>query len=382
MALRIRYKRTLPVTPSFDIQTFPIGGTHLKYTTPFNDGSKSNVTSLSVWVAPPIYQKDWFILLILALIALMVWLLEAFKINGIKRKKRELEHAVLEKTRETLSHNEELKAQTELIKWQGEEIKFKNYQLGESLEFARSLQFSLMPDEELMASVLGELFIIYRPKDVVNGDFYRVRGSADEFVVVVADATGHGVHGGFVSMMGLTLLNDVFNRLKLCNPGELIVEVHEHLIETIGSKIAFKPDTTAGIDLSVCIVNRKTRLASSASTHNPLYQLGVWSDNSCELRIHKSGGKALGSRWFTANIPVVQFDIEPGGLLLLSTDGLFDQVSFANKKRYGHKAFEQLLADKCKMAPHSICKEIEALLETWQGNALQTDDITLLGFMV
>ncbi len=348
------------------------------------DGSVSHeLATLSVIVGLPFYLRPWFFLVFLALTALSVYLYEIRRVRRIKRNRDELEKAVTEKTKEILMQNEELKLQAEVIGQQSESLKLKTYQINEGLEFAKSLQLSFMPSSAEAEAILRSAFVMYKPKDTVSGDFYWLKGDCDGFILIVADCTGHGVHGGFVSMMGLTLLNELYNHHKLINPSELIVEMHEHLMQIIGFELLRHNSNTAiGLELAVCCVNRKSGIARYASTHFPLYQLTRTNGSNAEILLHRSGGKPVGSKWFVPNIPQVELSIKPGDILLFTTDGIFDQLSFTHKKRFGRKQFEEVLMENPFDTVQSIGTRMESRLEAWQGKSAQTDDITLIGFEV
>jgi len=347
------------------------------------DGTTSKeIFTLNVLVGMPFYLKPWFFLIFLFLLALSVYIHEVRRVQRVKRKRDELEQAVKAKTKEVLTQNEELKAQAELIKQQSNNLRLKTYQINESLEFSKMLQSSLMPNPDLMSTILEEHFVFFKPKDVVSGDFYWLKGNVDELILVVADCTGHGVHGGFVSMMDITLLNEVYTNCSIKNPVDLIIETHNHFNQTIGAQLQLNASSApVEMDIAVCYVNRINKTALFASTHNPLYHIQRGSEFP-ELKIYKSGGKAVGNRWFTPNIPLVELKVEKGDVLVLTTDGLFDQLSKFDKKRFGRKQFENILMENANSNMDTINKKIEQYFDEWRGDSQQTDDITIIGFRI
>mgnify|MGYP000154622539 CR=1 FL=1 len=195
-------------TPIAHYTNLPYGKYTFKVYYSRPDGTTSpNPISIKLVVGLPFYFKPWFFIVFLILFGAMVYIYEVEKVKRVKRKRDELEQAVIEKTKEIISQNEELKSQAELIKRQSNSLRLKTYQLNESLEFSKPLQTNPMPSDANMAAILGEYFLMYKPKDMVSGDFYRLKGNPDEYPLVVADCTRHCVHGGFVSMEGITLLN-------------------------------------------------------------------------------------------------------------------------------------------------------------------------------
>lgn len=347
------------------------------------DGTTSpKPVSIQFVVGLPFYFKPWFFIVFLTLIGIIVYIYEVEKVKRVKRKRDELELAVIEKTKEIISQNEELKSQAELIKHQSNSLRLKTYQINESLEFSKLLQTNLMPGDANMAAILGEYFLMYKPKDVVSGDFYWLKGNPEEFTLIIADCTGHGVHGGFVSMMGITLLNETYTHSTVKNPVDLIVELNNHFTQTIGNELqAHASSMAVEMEISVCMVNRKDHTVKFAGTHSPLYHLKR-NENSANLEVYKSGGKAVGNRWFTPNIPMVEVTVEKGDGLIVATDGLFDQLSEVDKKRFGRKQFEKLLLENTNGKMDVIQGLLEQSYEAWRGNAQQIDDITIVGFMI
>lgn len=370
-------------TPIAHYTNLPYGKYTFKVYYSRSDGTVSpNPISIKFLVGLPFYFKPWFFIVFLIFIGGMVYIYEVEKVKRVKRKRDELEQAVKEKTKEIISQNEELKSQAELIKQQSNSLRLKTYQINESLEFSKLLQTNLMPSDANMAAILGEYFLMYKPKDVVSGDFYWLKGNPEEFTLIMADCTGHGVHGGFVSMMGITLLNETYTHSTLKNPVELIVELNSHFTQTIGNELhAHASSMAVEMEISVCMVNRKEQTVKFAGTHSPLYHLKR-IENSTVLEVYKSGGKAIGNRWFTPNIPLIEVTVEKGDGLIVATDGLFDQLSEVDKKRFGRKQFEKLLLENANGNMEAIHELLEQNFEVWRGNAQQIDDITIIGFRI
>lgn len=330
----------------------------------------------------PFYFKPWFFSILFALFGLTIYTYQREKTNRFNRKRAELELAVIEKTKEILSQNEELKSQAELIKKQSDNLRLKNYQINENLDFSKLLQLNLMPSSYELHAILGNCFMMYEPKDVVSGDFYWFKGNYDEFTLIVADCTGHGVHGGFVSMMGITLLNEIFTYSPVKSPFEFIIELNKHFNETIGNELQNHGLSMAvEMEIAVCKVNRKEHNVKFASTQSPLYCF-KHNGNSPDLQIFKSGGKAVGNRWFTPNITVVEVSVDRGDILIIGTDGYSDQLSETDKKRYGRKKFEKLLRENAGTGMELNQNILKESYEAWRGKTQQTDDITIIGFKI
>jgi serine phosphatase RsbU (regulator of sigma subunit) len=287
---------------------------------------------------------------------------------------------VLERTAEVTQQNEEIRTQRDIIVSQSEEIKQVNLHLTDSIEYALSLQSAMMPSELEMKSILGEYFLVYKPKDIVSGDFYWIKGDSQKFTLIIADCTGHGVHGGFMSMLGLSFVSETFESKLNPNPYEMVVGIHRHFTEAI-SLDAGKNMVTTGMDVGVCNVDRAKGVITYTGTRLPLY-LFRKDGSGVELKKYKSGKKPVGSPWFTNDIPVHEIEIESGDIVYISTDGAFDQLSKVERKRFNRAQFEELLVQISDKTFEEQGEIIDKKLTTWQGGGVQTDDISVLGFRI
>lgn len=183
-------------------------------------------------------------------------------------------------------------------------------------------------------------------------------------------------------MIGITLLNEIYTYSPAKSPLELIIELNKHFNETIGNELQSHASSLAvEMEIAVCKVNRKEHTVKFASTQGPLYCI-KYNGNSPDLQTYKSGGKAVGNRWFTPNIPVVEINVDRGDILIIGTDGYSDQLSETDKKRYGRKKFEKLLSENAGTGMEFTQNILKDSYETLRGKTQQTDDITIIGFKI
>ena len=237
-----------------------------------------------------------------------------------------------------------------------------------------------MPPYDEMESILGSHLLLFMPKDIVSGDFYWVKGTFEHFALVVADCTGHGVHGGFMSMMGLTFVAEAHKNPINITPQDRLKDIHLHFTNTL--KLEKKGTSfTSGMDIAICEVNRSKGTVCFAGTGLPVYVLTKEGDTVI-LKKYKSGTKPVGSPWFSPNVPIHEVKVKPGDKVLIATDGAFDQLSVVNRKRFSRKRFEELLKSTSHLTLTEQKELILAELARWQGSGIQTDDITFVGFVV
>ncbi len=333
-----------------------------------------------IQVNAPFYLTWWFILLILVSLTGLIITIFRARTAWLQKEKAILERLVNFKNKELLEQNEELKASYEIIALQTDKIKHINKHLTDSIEYALTLQEELMPKPTDLKQLLAAHFLLYWPKDIVSGDFYWARETQDVLTIVVADCTGHGVHGGFMSMMGLTFVNEVYKANPKSNPAQMVDQIHSHFVASI-KLVKQNSWVTTGMDLAICKIDRKTRQLQFAGTHLPIYVLKR-GGTAPQLNKLTSGSKPVGSPWFTPGSPLVEVAMAEGDWIILTTDGAFDQLSQVERKRFNRKQFEELLQQHSSGSIEQLGRTLHRELNQWRGSAIQSDDVTVLGFEV
>jgi len=276
-----------------------------------------------------------------------------------------------------------LKNAEEEIACQRDMLKFQNQQITDSIEYAKTIQTAMLPD----LSVIGNLFnvfVIYRPKDIVSGDFYwHSQIKADDKLYnyfAVVDCTGHGVPGAFMSMIGNRLLNEIINEKRTLNPADILEKLDNEIEKSLRKKQAAVDD---GMDLVICRIEKTDNQANVvfAGAKRPLFYFST-ENNSLELI--KGSKRAIGGIYScNSDKPFEEHNLtlQKGDNLYLITDGYTDQNS-PNRKRLGRKRFQETLENIAYLPANDQKKYLENLVEQWQSNAQQRDDITLLGIQI
>lgn len=269
-----------------------------------------------------------------------------------------------------LNHNYELRI-GELL----EETASKNRRIGAAINYAKDLQKVVLPRKEVLDSLGDGLFVVYRPLDVVSGDFYMVREVENRLLLAVVDCTGHGVPGAFVSMLAHSALQRAVNRLGAESPAAVVAEVSRLFNEDLGR--SGNPDINDGMDIVMASLDRNTLelRISGANLSAYMVQGGQMNVHRCE-RGYIYRGNA--DRSF-ADATV---QLQQGDMLYLTSDGIPDQFGGPDDKRFGkHRLMEQLTA----MAPLPLPEQeqrIVSLMDEWKGADRQTDDICMVGLQV
>jgi tetratricopeptide (TPR) repeat protein len=288
--------------------------------------------------------------------------------------------------------NDKLNVTLGIVNLQKTQIESANKEITSSIEYAKSIQTSVLPKTDTIESCLGEHFILYKPAEIVSGDFYWVSEKDHKTIIVAADCTGHGVPGAFMSMLGITLLDEIVNKESVTNPGLILDRLRKEVTSSMKQK-GEKGERREGMDIALCTLDRENMKLNFAGAINPLYLIRettilnntvTESEPMANYRLIEIKGDPMPigiseeMRNFTSN----EIDIQSGDTYYMFTDGFPDQFGGMNHKKFSYKQFkEQLVKTKSKtMAEQKLL--LEKVLSEWMGNNSQTDDIMVIGFRI
>ncbi len=280
--------------------------------------------------------------------------------NSLRAYSEDMEHQVKERTYEVIEKGRKL------------EIAYK--EIRDSINYAKRIQESILPDSEKISAVFNNSFIFYKPKDVVCGDFYWFGQKGDEAIIVAVDCTGHGVPGALMTVIGNSLLNQIVNSTGVTSPSNILTQLDMKLHETLkqhGNII-----TNDGMDVAVCRYRISKNEITFSGAKRPLYlfkkgELIEIKGNKCPIG---SFGHELNKRFSEHKIAVNQ-----GDTLYMFSDGLQDQFGGADGKKFMIRRFREMIQEMQHLTMNEQCKRIENELNQWQQNYEQTDDMLLIG---
>ncbi len=267
--------------------------------------------------------------------------------------------------------------QKHIIESQHQELEKKNSEIQASINYAQRIQNAVLPEKELH-QLFNDAFLIYQPKDIVSGDFYWWEEKENLKLFTVADCTGHGVPGGFVSMLGTIFLNEIFNSKGLRQPNKILDELN-HLVQIT---LRDKTGTTIkdGMDISFACLNMDTLELTWAGANNPLYVIRKAEEGyQTEVEIYKADRKPIGVSGNENPFTVHHIQLAKGDLVYLFSDGYADQFGGPESKKLGYKRFRSILTD----AAHRELKDQKQILENyfdiWKEYEDQIDDVCIIG---
>jgi serine phosphatase RsbU (regulator of sigma subunit) len=251
------------------------------------------------------------------------------------------------------------------------EISQKNHEIIDSITYARRLQQAILPPEEEIYNSLPDSFVFYKPKDIVAGDFYFAEQREDYFFVAAADCTGHGVPGAMMSLVCSNALNKAVSELGLIKPGEILDKVTEMVVGTFKKG---QTDIKDGMDISLCVINTRTREIAWAGANNPLWY--VSNEEFKEITANKQPvGMSEKYSSFTTHI----LKLAKGSLLYLFTDGFADQFGGPKGKKFKYKQLAELIFNNRMLSMTEQRNLLDETFNSWKGNIEQVDDVCIIG---
>lgn len=341
--------------------------------------------------------RNWFILSIIIIALLMIAGLFYINNRQINSKKNEL----AEKVQEINLKNEMLEESAAIMDVKNKQIKEKNNQLiiktdeledknkhiTDSIRYAETIQQSILPDITQMKTLLPEMMVFYKPKDIVSGDFYWFSAKEDTILIAAADCTGHGVPGAFMTMMGSSILNQIVNESSITDPAQ-ILELLNANVQSNLKKQTSQGQTQRdgdGMDISLLKIDLTQHKITFAGAKNPLYLV-----KNNELMYYKGSNISIGSTLKSKNKKFENrvLDITGDETVYLVSDGFQDQLGGnpeegMPRRKYMKTKFIKLLTNSNHLPFDEQYQILDSEFEGWRGdNNSQTDDILVIGFKI
>ncbi|MEA2043459.1 MAG: SpoIIE family protein phosphatase [Bacteroidota bacterium] len=274
--------------------------------------------------------------------------------------------SLLHKNSEIESQNEEIIQQRDILHQQKQEIT-------DSIHYAQRIQNAVIPDNTVFSS--EELMLFFKPRDIVSGDFYYIQELGDKRIIAAADCTGHGVPGAFMSMLGISFLNEILKK-GTTNPAEILEELRRSVKSSL-KQHGKETKQKDGMDMALCVFDKKEKYVEYAGAYNPLFLI-----RHGELSKYKAVRNPIGV--YVKENPFVtnRIELKTNDMLYIFSDGFPDQFGGKHGSKYKSKKFKDLLTRLSDMPVTEQEQALKTEFEQWQGNFPQTDDVIVLGVRV
>ncbi|MGV9011836.1 MAG: two-component regulator propeller domain-containing protein [Flavobacteriales bacterium] len=324
------------------------------------------MAEISVVVEAPLWKRAWFQPLIALVLVFAIWGYIRLRERGQRLAKARLQQALDLRTRE--------------LKKKKEEIEAKNKDITDSINYAQRIQQAMLPSENALSDHYPNSFIIHRPRDIVSGDFYWFKRFGDKFILACADCTGHGVPGGFMSMIGSMLLRELSAEREITSPDELLCSLDRELRSTLHYRSGESSSGRDGMDISVCELDLNNfRMRTSAAMHDVLIARG---DQWTRLRGTR---RSIGSEPLPGTdtgFQLIEQQLEKGDRLYFFSDGIQDQFGGDRGKKWMISGLQSFLKANAQLTMEEQGMALRDHLGQWMNGYEQVDDMLLIGFEI
>lgn len=349
-------------------------------------GKISSESSFSFNIQPPWYRTIWSYLLYLILFIVLIYLGMRINSRRLIAKNKKLEAIILDRT-------QEIKQKNIVLEHQKEEIL-------DSINYALRIQKAVLPDDELTKEWLGEHFILFRPKDIVSGDFYWTTKLKNNVFFCVADCTGHGVPGAFMSMLCISFLNEVVLKEEITQSEEILNKLRLLIMSSLKQK-GLSGEQKDGMDITLCIINKETLELQYSGANNPLYiirtkekkpiQCDKQQDlDNLNLYEIKADSMPIAIHVNMESFKKHKIQLLKDDRIFLFSDGFADQFGGPKGKKFMYKSFKNVLMETSKLDMTEQKNKIEETIINWidftnpeNGKPYeQIDDICVMGVKI
>ncbi len=311
------------------------------------------------------------------LFALTFMIILAIVIYSSLRSKRRDNFLLGQQKQEIEEQRDEIEAQRDQVVHQRDQIQKQKEEITDSILYARRIQNAVMPPEAFRNLILPEHFILNKPRDIVSGDFYWMGTKDDKIIALAADCTGHGVPGAFMSMLGVSFLNEIVNKSDVVDPGQILNMLRENIIRAL-HQTGKEGENKDGMDISLSVIDYIKGEIHFAGAYNPLYIL-----RGSEVLEVKADRMPIGiyleknDKFQTQVFPMLK-----GDTLYMLSDGYIDQFGGLEGKKLKAKPFKELLLTLQGLSMEEQRQKLDDFNKKWMEGYVQIDDILVVGIRV
>jgi serine phosphatase RsbU (regulator of sigma subunit) len=268
--------------------------------------------------------------------------------------------------------NELLEEKNIKITAQRDQIAYQKKHITDSIHYAQKIQRAILPSMELFTDKIDH-FVLFKPRDIVSGDFYWVDQVDNKQVIIAADCTGHGVPGAFMSMLGVSLLNEIIRNRKILAPHEVLNNLRTMVIDSLGHGQT-GTEGNDGMDMTVTVIDFDEDKLYFAGANNPLYHI-----RNGELTQYKADKMPVAIHEVMDEFSLVTVDLKKGDTFYTFSDGYVDQFGGPKQKKFLSKNFRSLLLEIQALDMIDQGKRLDEVFEEYRADVEQVDDVVVIG---
>jgi serine phosphatase RsbU (regulator of sigma subunit) len=243
-----------------------------------------------------------------------------------------------------------------------------------SLKYASFIQKAVLPSQRYLQNILSDYFLLYKPRDIVSGDFYYCTRKDELIIVAVGDCTGHGVPGALLSIMGVSFLNEILSARGPRKPATILNLLRERVMNALHQR-GKEMENKDAMDMALLVYNTETCELQYSGANNPFYH--IRKKVLTEIKADKMpvGINAIEEESFTNH----SLQLKPNDIVYIFSDGYADQFGGPLNKKFKYGPLKELLIRISDKTMENQYKEMSSVIDTWQGNESQIDDILVFG---
>jgi serine phosphatase RsbU (regulator of sigma subunit) len=288
------------------------------------------------------------------------------------RIKKEANIKLEEKNRTISLQKDEIEKQRDLAAAQRDQIAYQKKHITDSIMYAKRIQTALIPSLELFSDKL-EHFVLYKPLAIVSGDFYWVSSQGSLQIIIAADCTGHGVPGAFMSMLGVTMLNEIVTGRQIVMPDQIIEELRSGIIKAL-NQVADEDSVKDGMDIAICVVDFEKNLLYYSGANNPLYLV-----RNGELVHYRADKMPVAIHYKMVPFTLHTIELQKGDAFYIFSDGYADQFGGPKQKKFMTAQLKETIVAMVHEPMLKQGERLNEIFEEWRGDSSQVDDVTLIG---
>jgi ligand-binding sensor domain-containing protein/serine phosphatase RsbU (regulator of sigma subunit) len=329
-----------------------------------NGIQSENEAVMTLRILPPIWKRWWFILLVSAVIIYAFYLIIKIRERNHKKLEDYLKKTLDERTLE--------------VRKQKEVIELKNKDITDSINYAKKIQEAILPSAAMFRRILPQSFILFRPRDIVSGDFYVAQSFNDVSIVIAADATGHGVPGAFMSLICSTIIKDILAKQHVKSPDAVLYELDKEVKHIFNLNEENPDHPKDGLDTTVCEIHHKTGVVRISSAMRPFMISSGGNLTYYKGSKHSIGGQEIRKKEFALH----EFQLGKNDMIYLFTDGFADQFGGPKIKKLKISGLKKICSEITHLSTEDQKKRLEKEFDDWKGDEPQVDDVLIIGIRV
>jgi serine phosphatase RsbU (regulator of sigma subunit) len=296
----------------------------------------------------------------------------------ISNRKIKKAHRIIAKQKELVEQQKTIvEQQKHEVETQKELVDEKNKEMLDSIHYAKRIQHAVITSDNYISKHVKEHFILYKPKDIVSGDFYWAHSFDEKFYLAIADCTGHGVPGAFMSLLNISILNEIVIEKKITLPNLILDEARKEIIHALNPE-GQEQEVKDGMDCILCCFDMRNNILQYAAANNSFYIVRENNLITCPADKMPVGKSPRDHELFTLQT----VELKKGDIVYTLTDGLPDQFGGPKGKKYKYKQLEELLLMNNDKSLEEQKNILTQSFDTWKGNLEQVDDVTLIGIKI